>query len=68
MDKYELFAVGHYFNDYPENMSYEKFITALQKGEDIEDCWPVAEYDGIPNEDMYHMVTSMVQCLRITFK
>jgi hypothetical protein len=68
MDKFELFAVGHYFSEWPEHMSYQEFMTALAKGDDIEDCWPVVEYEGIPNEDIGYMVDSMVGSLRMTFK
>ena len=67
-DKYEMFAVGHYFSDYPEDMTFEDFINALSNGDDIKDCWPVVEYEGIPNEDMAYLVKGMVDCLRITFK
>ncbi len=68
MDKFEMFAVGHYFSEWPEDMNYSEFMEALRGGEDIKECWPVVEYEGIPNEDMFHLVDSMVNCLRITFK
>ena len=68
MDKWEMFAVGHYFSEWPEHMSYKEFMAALEKGDDIEDCWHVVEFEGIPNEDMAYMVDSMVGSLRMTFK
>jgi len=68
MDKYELFAIGHYFSEWPEQMSFDEFMTALYSGEGINDCWPAVEYEGIPNEDMAELIKSMVNCLRMTFK
>ena len=67
MNKYQLFAVGHYFSEWPEHLSFEEFMTALQNDADIIDCWPVVEYEGIPNPDMFYMVTSMIQCLKEMF-
>jgi hypothetical protein len=67
MDKYQLFAVGHYFSEWPEDISYKEFMAALHKGDDIKDCWPVVEYEGIPNEDMAYLVDSMVGSLMRTF-
>jgi len=68
MDKYELFAVGHYFSVWPENISFKEFIAELEKGDSIKDCWPVVEYEGIPYENMAYLVNSMVDSLRMKFK
>ncbi len=68
MDKYELFAVGHYFSEWPESITYKEFIAALEKDDSIEECWPVVEYEGIPNENIAYLVDSMVDSLRRTFK
>jgi hypothetical protein len=67
MDKYELYAVGHYFSEWPENMSFDDFMNALATDDNIQDCWPVVQYEGIPNEDMAYLIKDMVEGLRRVF-
>jgi hypothetical protein len=68
MDKYQLFAVNHYFSSYPEHINFDEFIGELEKDHDIEDLWPAIEYEGIPNVDLAELVKSMINCLRMTFR
>lgn len=68
MDKYELFAVNHYFSEWPEDKGFDWFLSELEQDHDIKDCWPAVEYEGIPNMDMAELVKSMINCLRMTFR
>lgn len=66
MNKYELYAVGHYFSEWPDGVSFKDFIAALRTG-DVNDCWSVIEYEDIPFEDLAEMVESMAESLERTF-
>jgi len=68
MDKYELFAVNHYFRERPEDKGFAWFLSALEKGDSIKDCWPAEEYENIPNEQLADLVKSMINCLRMCFR
>lgn len=67
MNKYESYAVKHYFSEWPEHMGYAEFIKALKNDDELDDCYPVVQYEGIPNEDMAFLVESMALSLENYF-
>jgi hypothetical protein len=67
MNKYELYAVGHYFSEYPEDMPFKQFMEALRAG-DVEDYWECQPYEGIPHEHLACLVEQMAEGLENYFK
>ena len=70
MDKYERFAVNHYFSDWPENMSFDEFFNTLYKHagrEDFEGITLHDDYTYFAWDYMVESVKRMVKRLRLMF-
>lgn len=65
-DKYELYAVGHYLNDWPEGLSYKEILSKMLNDDDR--ITPCEMYEGIPLEDLAHTIEAMTASLRNYFK
>lgn len=68
MDKYECYAIGHYLNDWPEEMSYKQIIAEIVSGDEGNNITECQMYEGIPLEDLAVVIDDMVQSLRNYFK
>ena len=68
MDKYELYAIGHYLNDWPEEMSYKQIISEMANGDEGNNITECEVYEGIPLEDLAVIIDDMTESLRMTFK
>ncbi len=67
MDKWELYAVGHYLSEWPEDASYNE-VLGLLNGESYDEISTWDVIDAVPFEDVVFLIENMVEHLRITFK
>lgn len=67
MDKYELFALGHYLSSYPEDMRFPDIIDALKRDDRSIEVWPVEDYENTPYSCIAKQIEVMEWALRRTF-
>lgn len=70
MDKYELYAVGHYLSCWPENCTFTELMQWLRlNNEDTDqEIWVWEMIEGVPLTDVADMIERMVSSLRSTFQ
>lgn len=68
MDKYELYAIGHYLTEWPEEWSYKQIIDELKDGDNGMATSVHYHYEGIPPEDLAGEIDQMTESLRNYFK
>lgn len=67
MNKYELFALGHYLSSYPIEWTYKKIIDELRSENPNDEINPFCMYENILPRNLATFIESMISSLEDMF-
>lgn len=68
MDKHELYAIGHYLSEWPEDMTYSQVLAEMATGDKGNKITESEDYENTPLEDLAALIDGMTESLRNYFK
>lgn len=68
MNKFELYALGHYLTDWPEELSFKQIMNELKSGDDGMVLDIHYHYEEISPEQLAIAIEDMTESLQGVFK